>query len=73
VVLASLVVVTASVVLAWLPGTGTRHALGVCDLVLASAIAGVLIIDERRRRQAESSDHLSSSTAGATDRAVPVS
>jgi hypothetical protein len=72
-VLISLVVVTASALLAWLPGAGTRHAVGVCDLVLASAIAGVLIIDERRRRQAESSDRLSSSTAGATDRTLPVS
>jgi hypothetical protein len=72
VVLAGLVVATASVVLAWLPDADTRHALGACDLVLASAIAGVLIIDERRRHQAESSDHLSPSTAGATDCALPV-
>ena len=33
------------------PGTGVRHALGVCDLVLASVIAGALVIDERRRRR----------------------
>lgn len=72
VVLASLVVVTASVVLAWVPGAATRHALGVCDLMLASAIAGVLIIDERRRRRDESPGHLSASTAGSTDRALPV-
>jgi hypothetical protein len=72
-VLASLVVMTASVVLAWLPAAGTRHGLGVCDLALASALAGVLVIDERRRRQAESSDRLRSSTAGTTNRSLPVS
>jgi uncharacterized membrane protein YdcZ (DUF606 family) len=72
VVVASLVVVTASVVLAWVPGAATRHALGVCDLMLASTIAGVLMIDERRRRRAESSDPLASCPAGATDRAIPV-
>jgi hypothetical protein len=72
VVLASLMVVTASVVLAWLPGAGTRHALGVCDLVLASTIAGTLVIDERRRHRAEPTS-LSPSAVGATDRALPVS
>jgi hypothetical protein len=71
VVLTGLVAMTASVVLACLPGAGTRGALGVCDLVLASTIAGALVIDERRRHRAEPAS-LSPSAVGATDRALPV-
>lgn len=56
---------------AWSPGAGTRHALGVCDLVLALTIAGAMVIDERRRQRAGPAS-VSIPAVGATDGALPV-
>jgi hypothetical protein len=52
VALASVVVMSASVVLAAVTNAATKDAVGLADLVLATALVGALVAAERRQRRA---------------------
>jgi hypothetical protein len=72
VVLATVMVMAATVVHVAATGDSANYALGVSDLVLASTAAGAFIVGEGQKRRAGRSDAHFPDGGGATDRALPV-